>query len=67
MFELNERRIDKKAMCPWCEKQTTPKISMIEKGHCKIREIRCAECGKVLAAYLADEGAFMRSIRKYEN
>lgn len=59
--------MDKQVICPWCERQTTPKISLIQKEHGKIRERRCAECGKVLAAYLADEGSFMSSVRKYES
>jgi len=59
--------MDKEVICPWCEKKTSPKISMIEKEHGKVSERRCGACGKVLAAYLADEGSFMRSVRKYEN
>lgn len=59
--------MDKEVICPWCEKETIPKITMIEKEYGKVRERRCAQCGKVLAAYLADEGPFMKSVRKYEN
>lgn len=59
--------MDIKVICPWCEKETAPETVMREKAHGKVRERRCAECGKVLAAYLADEGPFMRSVRKYEN
>jgi len=59
--------MEKEVTCPWCEKGTTPEVTMIEKEHGKVRERRCSECGKVLAAYLADEGSFMRSVRKYQN
>lgn len=59
--------MDKKVICPWCEKQIVPKVSMLEKGHGSVRERRCSECGKVLAAYLVKEGDFMMSVRKYEN
>jgi uncharacterized Zn finger protein len=58
--------MDKEVRCPWCERQTIPEIIMTEKGQGKVKERRCPECGKVLAAYLADEGDFMRSVRKYE-
>lgn len=59
--------MDKEVKCPWCEKQTVPKISMLEKGREQVRERRCSECGKLLAAYLAKEGDLMRSVRKFEN
>lgn len=59
--------MDKEVICPWCGKKTIPKVSILGKGYGKVRERRCAECGKVLAAYLADEGDFMKSVRKYEN
>jgi len=59
--------MDKEVICPWCEKKGVPEVKMKEKSHGKVRERRCAACGKVLAAYLAEEGAFMRSVRKYEN
>ena len=54
-------------ICPWCGKETTPHVRMMEKEHGLIRERRCAECGQVLAAYLAGEGSFMGQVRKYEN
>ena len=63
----SEMKMDKEVICPWCEKQITPEINMIEKQYCKVRERRCSECGKVLAAYFADEGNFMCSVRKFEN
>ncbi|MCL5405426.1 MAG: hypothetical protein M1398_01640 [Deltaproteobacteria bacterium] len=59
--------MDKEAVCPWCEKKTKPKVTMMENEHGTIKERRCTHCGKVLAAYLADEGSFMQSVRKYEN
>ena len=59
--------MEREVICPWCEKATTPEVIMREKEHGKVRERRCSECGKVLAAYLADEGSFMRSVRKYQN
>lgn len=59
--------MDKKVKCPWCEKQTVPKLRMLDKGLETVRERRCSECGKLLAAYLANEGDLMKSVRKYGN
>ena len=54
-------------ICPWCEAKTVPKISSLKKENGKVRERRCSHCGKVLAAYLMEEGDFMNRIRKFQN
>lgn len=59
--------MEKEVICPWCEEKTIPKASVIEKGNGKVSERRCTHCGKVLAAYLIEEGDFMSSIRKFQN
>jgi len=59
--------MDKEVMCPWCGQKTKPKLYMKKMKYGKVRERRCGYCGKVLAAYLADEGDFMKGVRKYEN
>jgi hypothetical protein len=56
-----------KVFCPWCEEKMTPKMRILEKANGKVSERRCANCGKVLAAYLIEEGDFMSRIRKFEN
>ncbi len=59
--------MDKEVRCPWCENHTVPRTTVLDKGQGEIRERRCSECGKLLAAYLAKEGDLMRSVRKYDN
>lgn len=59
--------MEAEVVCPWCEKKSVPKKSVLEKPHGTIGERRCPSCGKVLAAYLVEEGDFMSSIRKFEN
>jgi len=65
---MNENKTSEdKKKCPWCEELTVPKVTFSRNQYGEIKERRCSACGKVLAAYLADEGDFMRSVRKYEN
>lgn len=59
--------MEKEATCPWCEKKTLPKVQILKKENGTVRERRCAHCGNVLAAYLFEEGDFMRSVRKFQN
>ncbi len=59
--------MDNVIICPWCEEKTVPKIAMVEKENGDVRERRCANCGQVLSAYLAEEGDFMSGIRKFQN
>ncbi len=57
----------KEVICPWCEEKTLPKLATITKEHGTINERRCSLCGKILAAYLKEDGDFFSSIRKYPN
>ena len=59
--------MEQQVVCPWCEESTVAKVAIVEKDHGNIRERRCAQCNKVLAAYLVDEGDFIKSVRKFEN
>jgi len=59
--------MDNEIMCPWCNKKTIPKMSLVKKQNGSVRERRCAECDNVLAAYLEEEGDFMGNIRKFQN
>ncbi len=58
---------EKEVICPWCGEQTLPKMNILKKTHGNVRERRCSKCGKVLAAYLMEEGDFMPRIRKFQN
>ena len=53
--------------CPWCEKTAAPVLKVLKKTNGRVKERRCTECGKVLAAYLDGEGDFLKAIRKFEN
>lgn len=59
--------MEKETLCPWCEKKTIPKVTLLNQENGEVRERRCAACGKVLAAYLLEEGDFMSRIRKFQN
>lgn len=51
--------------CPWCGQMTVPKVSHLKNDYGDIIERRCSECGKVLAAYLEQEGIFLPDIRRF--
>ena len=53
--------------CPWCEKKSEPVVKILKKANGTLKERRCTECGKLLAAYLDGEGDFLKGIRKFEN
>jgi phage FluMu protein Com len=53
--------------CPWCEKEAAPVLKALKKANGSVKERRCTECGKVLAAYLDGEGDFIKEILKFEN
>jgi len=55
----------KEVKCPWCREKTEPKDSLLKKKCGNIQERRCAKCGKVLAAYLEEEGSFLTKIRTF--
>jgi uncharacterized Zn finger protein len=59
--------MEKEVECPWCGKKAVPKIQILKKEKGNVGERRCTSCGKVLAAYLVEEGNFMKNIRKFEN
>jgi len=59
--------MDKEVICPWCEDNIIPKMDILERENGTVRERRCSNCGKILAAYLEKEGDFLSSIRKFQN
>ncbi|OIP92044.1 MAG: hypothetical protein AUK24_02150 [Syntrophaceae bacterium CG2_30_49_12] len=59
--------MDKEITCPWCKTETISKMSLVSKPNGAVRERRCTNCGKVLAAYLVEEGDFLNSIRTFQN
>lgn len=59
--------MEREVTCPWCTEKTIPEIKMVERERGAVREIRCPRCGQILAGYRAEEGDFMKSVRKFEN
>lgn len=53
--------------CPWCNEMTASETRLLKKRWGDVRERRCTGCGKVLAAYLVEEGDFMSKIRAFPN
>ena len=63
---MNDKK-QKQRKCPWCGEIADVKEKLIKKTHGEVRERRCVNCGKVLAAYLSDEGQFLPKMRSYQN
>ena len=57
--------MDKEVKCPWCGEGTVPKVSRLKSDYGNTIERRCSLCGKVLAAYLEEEGNFLTGIRTF--
>jgi len=52
--------------CPWCGQAVVePKVALLKNDLGDVRERRCPHCGKILAAYLDEEGEFMMKMRSY--
>ena len=58
--------MDREAKCHWCGEMTMPEVnrSKNDSGY-MILERRCSHCGKVLAAYLEEEGNFLPDVRTF--
>ncbi len=54
--------------CNWCG-ETIPvpevKVKRVKNDYGTVIERRCSKCGKVLAAYLEEEGDFLPRIRTF--
>ncbi len=59
--------MEEKVICPWCEKKALPELKILEGANGLVKERRCDQCGKLLAAYLDGEGGFLKGIRRFEN
>jgi len=59
--------MESQVTCPWCEKKAVPVLKILKKANATVKERRCSECGKILAAYLDGEGDFLKGIRKFES
>jgi ribosomal protein S27AE len=63
---MNDKK-EKLRKCPWCGEASGTKEKLLKKTYGEVRERRCPNCGKILAAYLADEGQFLPKMRSYQN
>jgi len=53
-------------LCPWCGQTVeAPTVALSKNEYGDVRERRCPDCGKILAAYLEQEGEFMEKMRSY--
>ncbi|HEX74959.1 MAG TPA: hypothetical protein G4O12_00085 [Dehalococcoidia bacterium] len=57
--------MQKEVKCPWCGQMVVPGVSHSKNDYGDIVERRCSKCGKVLAAYLEEEGDFLPDIRTF--
>jgi uncharacterized Zn finger protein len=57
--------MDKEIRCPWCGEMAMPKVKHSQNDYGDITERRCPNCGKVLAAYLEQDGNFLPDIRVF--
>ena len=64
---MKQGKNENESRCPWCGEALVLAGHVLGKPYGKVRERRCTHCGKVLAAYLMEEGDFMSRIRKFQN
>ena len=55
----------KERSCPWCGETIVPEVKRHKNAYGDIVERLCPKCGKVLAAYLEQEGDFLTKIRSF--
>ena len=56
----------KELKCAWCgEVVTEPRLKRIKNEYGQVVERRCPKCGKVMAAYLEQEGEFLKDMRTF--
>ena len=47
--------MSKEMQCPWCSETVTPEAKVAQRNLVEVVERNCPRCGKVIAAYRADE------------
>jgi ribosomal protein S27E len=56
-----------KVKCPWCEKETTPKITKEKSDYADIVVRTCSLCGKIIASYLDEKREVLKKVRTFQN
>lgn len=57
--------MEKEVKCPWCGENVTPEVRLLSNQYGDVRERRCPKCNNVLAAYLEQEGDFLKKMRTF--
>ena len=57
----------KRVKCPWCEKESVPKVSKEKSEYAEIIVRSCSECGQILASYLEEKGIILDKVRTFPN
>lgn len=57
--------MEKEVKCPWCGEKVIPEVNLWCKQYGEVRERKCPQCGNILAAYLEQEGEFLKTMRTF--
>jgi hypothetical protein len=57
---------EKEIICPWCNEKTVTTKNILKKANSQVKERRCTNCEKILAAYTEDEKDFLPKIRVFD-
>ena len=58
---------EKIVACPWCEKETTPKVSKGKSDYADIIIRKCAFCEKIIASYLDEGKKVLEKVRTFQD
>ena len=58
--------MEKEVQCPWCANTVVPQVRVFRNDHGDIKERRCPECNKILAAYLDEKRPVLKKVRTFE-
>ena len=55
----------KERSCPWCGETMEPEVKRHQNANGDVVTRLCSKCGKVMAAYLEQEGDFLMKMRSF--
>jgi hypothetical protein len=58
---------EKKVVCPWCEKESTPTVSKGKSDYGDMVVRKCSLCEKIIATYLDEEEKVLEKVRTFQN
>ena len=59
--------LEKKVTCPWCGKESTPRLSKEKSDYGDMIVRKCGLCEKILASYLDEEKTVLEKVRTFQN